>query len=76
MRVKLFFLTTTDSRVVEEGRAGCLAFIVFWMSCYCKCPVALPHCAVGWSAVCDCGISYSLIFLFQNVVFLTEVFTL
>ena len=23
----------------------------------CKCPVALPHGAVGWSAVCDCGIS-------------------
>ena len=20
-------------------------------------PVALPHSAVGWSAVCDCGIS-------------------
>ena len=27
-----------------------------------KCSVALPHGAVGWSAVCDCGItsSYSL----------------
>ena len=23
------------------------------LSCYCKCPVALPHRAVGWSAVCD-----------------------
>ena len=23
------------------------------MSCYCKCPVALPHGAVGWFAVCD-----------------------
>ena len=41
----------------EEERAGCFAFIVFWMSCYCKYPVALPHGAVGWSAVCDCGIS-------------------
>ena len=27
------------------------------MSCDCKYPVALPHCAVGWSADCDCGIS-------------------
>ena len=27
------------------------------MSCYCKCSVALPHRAVGWSAMCDCGIS-------------------
>ena len=26
-----------------RGRvAGCVACIVFWMSCYCKCPVALP----------------------------------
>ena len=23
--------------------------------CNCKCPVALPHGAMGWSAVCDCG---------------------
>ena len=39
-----------------EERAGCFAFIVFLISCYCKCPVALPHGAVGWSAVCECGI--------------------
>ena len=38
-------------------RAGCFAFIVFWVSCYCKCPVAPPHGALGWSAVCDCGTS-------------------
>ena len=33
---------------------------------YCKCHVALPHGAVGLSAVCDCGISgsYSLNFRF------------
>ena len=37
-------------------RAGWFAFIVFWMSCYCKCPVALRHDAVGWSAACDRGI--------------------
>ena len=30
--------------------------------------VSLPHCAVGWSAVCDCGISwsYSLAFYARN----------
>ena len=33
------------------------AFIVVWMSSYFKCPVAFSHGAVGWSAVCDCGIS-------------------
>ena len=26
---------------------------------YFKCSVALPHGALGWSAVCDCGISWS-----------------
>ena len=25
----------------------------------CECSVALPHDAVGWSAVCDCGIFLS-----------------
>ena len=46
-------------------RLGCFAFIFFRKSCYCKCSVALPRGAVGWSAVCDCGISclYSLTFL-------------
>ena len=32
-------------------------FVVLRMSCYCECSVALPHVAVGWSSVCDCGIS-------------------
>ena len=41
----------------EEGKAGCFAIIVFQMYCYYICSVALLHGAVGWSAVCDCGIS-------------------
>ena len=41
----------------EEEKAGCFAFIVLQMTCYCKCSMALPHGAVGWSAVCDGGIS-------------------
>ena len=40
----------------EEERAGCFAFIVLRMFCYCKCYVALPHDAVCWYAVCDWGI--------------------
>ena len=40
-----------------EEKAGCFAIIVLQTYCYCKCYVALPHVAVGWSAVCDCGIS-------------------
>ena len=38
-------------------KAGCFAIIVIQMYCYYKCSVALPHGAMGWSAVCDCGIS-------------------
>ena len=41
----------------EEEGAGCFALIVFLMSCVCKCSVVLSHCAVGWSAMCNCDIS-------------------
>ena len=41
----------------EEGRGGCFAFIVFLMSCECKCYVALPHVALGFSAMWGCDIS-------------------
>ena len=41
----------------DEERDGCFAFIVLWMSCYCKSYVIIPHGTVGWSALCDCGIS-------------------
>ena len=42
----------------EEEKAGCFAIIIVpQIHCYYKCSVALPHGAVGWSAVCDCGIS-------------------
>ena len=44
----------------EEERSDRFAFIVFQMSCYCKC-----FTVVGWSAVYGCSIScsYSLTFL-------------
>ena len=29
------------------------------MSCDCLWSVSFPHDVVGWSAVCDCGISWS-----------------
>ena len=41
----------------EREKAGCFAVVVLEMYCYCKCSVAFPHDAVGWSAVFDCGIS-------------------
>ena len=40
----------------EEEKAGRFTIIVLQMYCYYKCSVALPHSAVGWSIVCDCGI--------------------
>ena len=43
--------------VEEKERVGCFAFIVLRMYCCCKCSVTLPHGVMGWSAVCDCGIS-------------------
>ena len=40
-----------------EESADCFTLTVFLMSCDSQCSVALPHGAVGWSEVCDCGIS-------------------
>ena len=34
-----------------------IIYIVLLMYCYYKFYVALPHDTMGWSAVCDCGIS-------------------
>ena len=40
-----------------EDRDGCIALIVFLLSCGSQCSVALPHGALGWFVVCDCAIS-------------------
>ena len=47
------------NHLVEEERAGCFTLIVLLMPFDCYCSVSLPHGALGWSAVCDCGISWS-----------------
>ena len=41
------------------GEAVCFAFIVLLMSCdsECFCSVAHLRGVIGWSAICDCGIS-------------------
>ena len=42
---------------------------MFLLSSGCNiCSVSLPHGAVGWSVVCNCGISWSY-YLFSEVVF-------
>ena len=53
----LLCITLFCNHLEEEERAGCFAFIVLRMYFYCKCSVTLPHGAVGWSALCDCGVS-------------------
>ena len=42
-----------------------LLIISLQMYCYYKCSVALPHGAMGWSAVCDCGISLIILTYFS-----------
>ena len=51
------FLVLQSSLTGRESWLLCS--YVSWMSFYCKCSVTLPYGAVGWSAVCDCGISWS-----------------
>ena len=43
--------------ILKRKRELVAAFIVLQMSCYCQCSVTLPPGAVGWSVLCDCGIS-------------------
>ena len=40
----------------EEEKVCCFAIIVLQMYYLYNCSEDLPHGAVGWSAVCDCGI--------------------
>ena len=49
----LYVLSSFVIILTRKGEGAAFAFIVFLMSCYCKYPVALPHAAVGWSAVYD-----------------------
>ena len=43
--------------ILTRKRELVALLLFFQMSCYCKSFVALLHGVVGWSAVCDCGIS-------------------
>ena len=50
-------------------RAGCFTLNVFRLSYGCTFSVTLPHGAVGWSAVCDCGISWSYLLFILSFLF-------
>ena len=47
------------NHVDEEKRDGCFALTAFPMSCDSQWSASLPQGVVGWSAVCECGISSS-----------------
>ena len=51
----LSLITNNQSTLIRFVES--FAIIVLQMYCYYNCSKALPHGAVGWSAVCDCGIS-------------------
>ena len=53
----LCVLISFANYIEEEERAGYIAFVVFRMSCYYKCSVTIPQGALGWSVLCECGIS-------------------
>ena len=56
----LVYITLRVSSFATSSRgreSWLLSFVGLQMSCYCECSVALPHVVVGWSLVCDCGIS-------------------
>ena len=42
-----------------EERAASFTLIVFLITRECYCAIAFSHCALGWSAVHDCGMSWS-----------------
>ena len=51
------------NHLAEEERARFFTVIVFLLSCSYNCYISLPHGAMGWSVVCDCGISWSYLLL-------------
>ena len=63
----LHYVLSSFAIILMRKRELIALLLVFWMSCYCKCPVALPQGAVGWSAVCDCGNSWSYSLTFCRV---------
>ena len=53
--VKHYFVSILVLHLEEEEKAVCFVIITLQMYCYYKYSVTVPHGAVGWSAVCDCG---------------------
>ena len=69
----IFCLFKCCNHLEEEEKAGCFAIIVLQVYCYYKCSLALPHGAVGWSAVCDCVFPDHTHFVFKEYHLLNHV---
>ena len=53
----LFVLSSFAIILKRKRELVALLLLSFGCLVNCKCYVALPHGAVGWSAVCDCDMS-------------------
>ena len=58
-RFLIFAPLLTFQSSFRGSESWLLCYYCLTDDCYCNCPVAFPHCAFVWSAVCDCGISWS-----------------
>ena len=56
IQYEIYEIPVFCNHLEEEEKTGCFAIIVLQVYCYYKCSVVLPHGAVGWPAVYDCGI--------------------
>ena len=50
----------------ERGGAICFDLIVYLLSCGFWCSKPLPRGAVGWTVICDIGISWSYALAFRH----------
>ena len=55
VHIDLFPFYSSFAIILMRKRELVALLYFFWMSCYCKCSVALPQGAVGSSEACDCG---------------------
>ena len=60
-----FFVVMRSFRWGGDSLLLCFCCLFDVTACDCYCSLSTPHSAVGWSAVCYCGISSHTCLLFQ-----------